>query len=99
MEDAQQLVADYVRRYNDEWLHSAIGYVTLADKLTGRDLAIFVSNSLRRYHFFNQPSTTLKSVDFSQLVGNSRSLEARLRGRKLAEGVREQDSRREIRDS
>jgi hypothetical protein len=45
-----------------------------------------VSNSLRRYHFFNQTNTTLKSVDFSQLVRNSRSLEARLSGGKLDEG-------------
>ena len=41
LEDAQRLVADYVRRYNDERLHSAIGYVTPADKMAGRDLAIF----------------------------------------------------------
>ncbi len=40
-EDARRLVADYVRRYNEERLHSAIGYVTPADKLAGRELAIF----------------------------------------------------------
>jgi putative transposase len=36
-------VADYVRRYNEDRLHSAIGYVTPADKLAGRDAAIFVA--------------------------------------------------------
>jgi putative transposase len=41
LEDVQRLVADYVRRYNDERLHSAIGYVTPADKMAGRELAIF----------------------------------------------------------
>jgi putative transposase len=41
LEDAKRLVADYVRRYNDERLHSAIGHVTSADKMAGRDLAIF----------------------------------------------------------
>jgi putative transposase len=41
LEDAQRLVADYVRRYNELRLHSAIGYVTPADKLAGRELAIF----------------------------------------------------------
>jgi putative transposase len=43
LEDAQRLVADYVRRYNDVRLHSAIGYVTPADKLASRDLAIFAA--------------------------------------------------------
>ena len=43
LEDALRLVADYVRRYNEERLHSAIGYVTPADKLAGRDLAIFAA--------------------------------------------------------
>jgi transposase InsO family protein len=41
LEDAQRLVADYVRRYNEERLHSAIGYITPADKLAGREAAIF----------------------------------------------------------
>ena len=34
-------MADYVRRYNKVGLHSAIGYVTPADKLAGREQAIF----------------------------------------------------------
>lgn len=41
LEDAQRLVTDYVRRYNQERLHSAIGYVTPADKLAGREALIF----------------------------------------------------------
>jgi putative transposase len=41
LDDARRLVADYVRRYNEVRLHSAIGYVTPADKLAGRELAIF----------------------------------------------------------
>jgi putative transposase len=40
LEDARRLVARYVSRYNDSRLHSAIGYVTPADKLAGRDSAI-----------------------------------------------------------
>jgi putative transposase len=43
LEDAQRLVGDYVRRYNEVRLHSAIGYVTPADKLASRDLAIFAA--------------------------------------------------------
>jgi len=41
LEDARRLVAKYVHEYNNERLHSSIGYITPADKLMGRDLAIF----------------------------------------------------------
>jgi len=36
LEDARQLVAEFVAYYNTVRLHSAIGYVTPADKLAGR---------------------------------------------------------------
>jgi transposase InsO family protein len=36
-DDARCLVTDYVAHYNEVRLHSAIGYVTPKDKLTGRD--------------------------------------------------------------
>jgi len=41
LDDARQLVESFVDHYNRIRLHSAIGYVTLADKLTGREAAIF----------------------------------------------------------
>jgi putative transposase len=41
LEDARRLVAGYVEHYNTIRLHSAIGYVTPADKLAGREPAIF----------------------------------------------------------
>jgi len=41
LEDARRLVAGYVEHYNTVRLHSAIGYVAPADKLTGRAPAIF----------------------------------------------------------
>lgn len=41
LEDARRLVAGYVEHYNHVRLHSAIGYVTPADKLAGREQAIF----------------------------------------------------------
>ncbi len=37
LEEARQLVASFVEHYNTRRLHSAIGYVTPADKLAGRD--------------------------------------------------------------
>ena len=39
--DARRLVSDYVAHYNGVRLHSAIGYVAPADKLAGREPAIF----------------------------------------------------------
>ena len=41
LDDARQLVAQFVEHYNHVRLHSAIGYVTPADKLAGREQAIF----------------------------------------------------------
>jgi hypothetical protein len=40
LEDARQIVTDYVHHYNQVRLHSAIGYVTPNDKLLGKDEAI-----------------------------------------------------------
>ena len=39
--EARELVGRFVEEYNHERLHSAIGYVTPADKLAGREQAIF----------------------------------------------------------
>jgi putative transposase len=41
LDDARRIVADYVAYYNDVRLHSAIGYVTPRDRLTGRHTEIF----------------------------------------------------------
>jgi transposase InsO family protein len=41
LDDARRLVAGYVEHYNTIRLHSAIGYVAPADKLAGREPAIF----------------------------------------------------------
>lgn len=41
IEDARRRVLDYVNRYNHQRLHSAIGYVTPADKLNGLEQVIF----------------------------------------------------------
>ena len=39
--DARRLVAHFVASYNNERLHSAIGYITPQDKLAGREQEIF----------------------------------------------------------
>jgi len=41
LEDARRLVARWVEHYNRVRLHSALGYITPADKLAGRETAIF----------------------------------------------------------
>jgi len=41
LEDAWRIVAKFVKCYNTERPHSAIGYVTPKDKLEGREVAIF----------------------------------------------------------
>ncbi len=41
LEEARRLVAQFVEHYNHARLHSALGYVTPADKLAGREAAIF----------------------------------------------------------
>jgi putative transposase len=40
LDDARNIVADFVTHYNQVRLHSAIGYVTPRDKLLGNDVAI-----------------------------------------------------------
>jgi putative transposase len=43
VEDARRLVASFVTHYNTVRLHSAIAYVTPADKLAGRAEAIWTT--------------------------------------------------------
>ena len=47
LEQARQSVARYVQHYNTVRLHSAIGYITPADKLAGREEAIFQQRDQR----------------------------------------------------
>ena len=43
LEDARRLVAEFVAYYNTVRLHSAIAYITPADKLAGRAEAIWAA--------------------------------------------------------
>lgn len=47
IEEARSLVADFVEHYNNVRLHSAIGYVTPADKLAGREEVIWAERDRR----------------------------------------------------
>ena len=50
LDEAQQLVGDFVRHYNEVRLHSAIGYVTPADKLAGLEELIWQQRDERLQH-------------------------------------------------
>ena len=41
LEDARRLVTRWVEHYNHVRLHSALGYITPADKLAGREAMIY----------------------------------------------------------
>ena len=41
LDEARRVVTEFVQHYNDARLHSALGYVTPADKLAGREQTIF----------------------------------------------------------
>ena len=43
LQDARRLVTGFVEHYNTVRLHSAIGYITPADKLAGNEEAIFAA--------------------------------------------------------
>jgi len=47
LEDARRLVTRWVEHYNQVRLHSALGYVTPADKLAGRERTIFAQRDHR----------------------------------------------------
>ncbi len=70
MEDARRLTVEYVDHYNNVRLHSAIGYVTPADKLEGRETAIFADRKrklerarLRRKENLKKNRIEVQSVD------------------------------------
>ncbi|HTS09432.1 MAG TPA: IS3 family transposase [Candidatus Eisenbacteria bacterium] len=47
LDDARRIVGKYIDHYNTVRLHSAIGYVSPADKLTGRDQEIFKERDIK----------------------------------------------------
>ena len=58
LDDARQLVAEFVAHYNRVRLHSAIGYVAPADKLAGRQESIFAERDRQARRGERTPGTT-----------------------------------------
>ena len=47
LDEARSLMASFAHHYNNDRLHSALGYVTPADKLAGRELKIWASRDAK----------------------------------------------------
>lgn len=65
--DARQLVTEFVAHYNLVRLHSAIGYVTPADKLAGREQAIFAERD-RKLHVARERRAQRRQLADSRLA-------------------------------
>ena len=59
LEDARRIVGEFIEHYNTIRLHSAIGYITPADRLAGRHIEIFAA----RDKSSKQPEKTAKLND------------------------------------
>lgn len=66
--DARRLVTAFVDQYNHHRLHSAIGYITPADKLYQREVAIFAHRQQKLKHAREQRKDILKNK-LSDYVG------------------------------
>ena len=63
LEEARQVVAEFVERYNHQRLHSAIGYIVPADKLQERHTQIFQERKRKLEHArFQRAQTTFGAV-------------------------------------
>jgi putative transposase len=72
LEDARRVVAVYVEHYNHVRLHSALGYVTPADKLAGHEKEIFATRDrkleeARGRRKARRAAERIESIDFAAL--------------------------------
>ena len=63
LEDSKRLVTKYVAEYNDVRLHSALGYVSPADKLHGREEAIFAERDRKLQEARQRRSENRRRLD------------------------------------
>ena len=60
-EDARRFLADFVAHYNEVRAQSAIGYIMLADMLTGREAAILTERD-RKLHAAHERRRTAREA-------------------------------------
>ena len=66
LEDAQRVVARYIEHYNTVRLHSAIAYITPADKLAGRAEAIWAARKQKLATANTRRRTKAEKEEFAQ---------------------------------
>ena len=69
LEDAQRVVWKFVKVYNTERLHSAIGYITPKDKLEGREAVIFSERKRKLAEARAGRAGLRQSVPFERFLG------------------------------
>jgi putative transposase len=87
LEDARRVVADFVAHYNAVRLHSAIGYVTPADKLDGREPAIFAARDRKLDAARERRRAAREAARTAVGSCSTRSLPATTRSATMADGL------------
>ena len=73
VEAARRVVASFVTHYNDVRLHSAIGYITPTDKLTGLEEVIFAERDRKLEEARQRRRTTHRAEGSATRTGEEAS--------------------------
>jgi len=87
LEDARRIVTDFVAHYNDVRLHSAIGYVAPADKMAGREPAIFAERDRKLDAARDRRRVAREAARTAVGSCPTRSLPESSRGATMADGL------------
>jgi transposase InsO family protein len=84
LDDALRIVGRYVEHYNHVRLHSAIGYVTPADKLAGRETEIFAARDRKLAEARERRKARREQTRLQAVAGvNQRRYDERRPGRRI----------------
>jgi putative transposase len=70
LEEGRRLVSGFVEHYNTVRLHSAIGYITPADKLSGKEAAIFAARD-QKLHLARENRKTKRNQHYAHSATQS----------------------------
>jgi transposase InsO family protein len=87
LEDARRLVAEFVAYYNEVRLHSTIGSVTPADKLAGRERAIFDERDRKAGYRSGAENSRPRGESHRRLISTARSLSEQSGGTTMNDGL------------